>query len=242
MIPRQQIVENLIQPLNPDAELRNSYTVRCRARPSYDDHRRGQRHGREVRRAGHRGRGPGAARRCRCHHPGPRAPALRPEQHPPGQRVRAHRGVGSRGRLRGHALPGPDRLGHRPVQRHGLLRRGPLRLAVGVHRGHRVRGQLQDRRPATTSTGTATRRSTRCSTSSRRRPTRREQERILGRGREVPRRRRLRRDDLPVPRRHRLEHGEHLQRLRSSRSTRRSSTATGTGSRGPPPRPSDLPA
>ena len=55
-IPREQILDTLITPLNPEAQMRNSYTM-VAGSPMYDGIVERQRNGRGVPRRGRRGRG-----------------------------------------------------------------------------------------------------------------------------------------------------------------------------------------
>ena len=119
-IPRQEIVDRLIVPLNPDAELRDSFTTVPGA-PTYDGIVGRERLGR-LRRGRHRGRHR-AARGGRRHDADRRAVPLRRQQPAAGQRVRADPRLGAPGRLQRHRRQQPDLGPGAPEHRHSTTPR-----------------------------------------------------------------------------------------------------------------------
>ena len=141
-IPRQDIVDRLIKPINPDSTVRNSYTT-VPGSPRYDtiEEQNGmERAVRHRRRCGRQG----AARRGRGDHPDRRPAQVRREQPASVQRVRPDEGVRTGCRLQPHRREQPQ-LGNRAAGDRGL-RRLAVRVAVHLDRGRRIAGELRHRR------------------------------------------------------------------------------------------------
>ena len=209
-IPRQEIVDRLIVPLNPDAELRDSFTTvpGCAdattpssprtARPSTP---------RSTSRA------PGAARGGRRHDADRRALPLRRQQPAAGQRVRADPRLGGAGRLQRHRRQQPD-VGPRTARTPSLYDAslfGWQSTAVDVA-GTEV--QLRHRRAEQPARLLERRASTACTTSCKAHARDAdEQQELLLRDRAAAVGRRVRRHHLPAPGGHGVQQHVRVQRL-----------------------------
>ena len=143
-IPRQEIVDRLIIPLNPDAELRNSFTDGARRADLRRDRRR-----RTARPSTPRSTSR-APRRC-SRRPASTTPIdvrfLFADNNP--RRANEYeliRDSAAAGRLQRHRRQQPD-LGPGPADTNIAVRRLAVRLAVDRRRRGRHRGELRHRRP-----------------------------------------------------------------------------------------------
>ena len=139
-------------PLNPEAELRNSFTTVPGA-PSYDDIV-AENGSADVRRGRHRGRH-GAARGGRRHDADRRALPVRRQQPAAGQRVRADPRLGGAGRLQRHRRQQPD-AGARTARTPTLYDASLFGWQSTADRRRRHRGATTSPAARTTTAGTRT--------------------------------------------------------------------------------------